>query len=391
MLHGNDKDELVALANRTPFDDRPNAQGKQGDIDIVLVRDFLRKAESLLAEEMDSLNLEAVLARMNLLAGPPEHQKLRNVALMLFNETPERFFPYSYIDIVDFRHGEGDRTFSEKRCYGSMQNQIRQALDYFQSSVVMERVIKVPDRAEAIRAWSYPYRVLEEILVNAVYHRDYQEHEPITIRIEPDRIRVYNLGGLDRSIRLEDLLSGKAIPRRYRNRRLGDFLKEMKLAEGRLTGIQLIKTTLERNGSPAPLFETDDERTWFSVMLHLHPAFSHASTLDENTESTTTLGLLEELLRKALATSGHQDEHQDEAAIEVMMAMVRSCSKQPRSKEELFTLVGLKPDSRSKRRYIEPLERTGWLEKTLPEKPTSRNQQYRLGKAARDAIFRSSM
>ena len=245
------------------------------DIDIVLVRDFLRKAESKLAEEMKDLSLDVVLSRMNLLVGPPEHQKLRNVALMLFNESPERFFPYSYIDIVDFRHGEGDRTFSEKRCYGPMQNQIKQALDYFQSSVIEERVIKVPDKAEAIRVWNYPFRVLEEALVNAVYHRDYQEHEPISIRIEPDKIRIYNLGGLDRSIRLVDLIAGTAVPRRYRNRRLGDFLKEMKLAEGRLTGIQLIKTTLTRNGSPDPLFETDDERTWFSVMLYLHSAFSY--------------------------------------------------------------------------------------------------------------------
>ena len=125
-----------------------------------------------------------------------------------------------------------------------MQNQIEQALDYFQSSVIEERVIKVPDKAEAIRVWNYPFRVLEEALVNAVYHRDYQEHEPISIRIEPDKIRIYNLGGLDRSIRLVDLIAGTAVPRRYRNRRLGDFLKEMKLAEGRLTGIQLIKTTL---------------------------------------------------------------------------------------------------------------------------------------------------
>ena len=395
---GNDKDELLALANRTPFDDRPNAQAKLDDIDIVLVRDFLRKAESKLAEEMKDLSLDVVLSRMNLLAGHPERQQLRNVALMLFNESPERFFPYSYIDIVDFRHGEGDRTFSEKRCYGPMQNQIKQALDYFQSSVIEERVIKVPDKAEAIRVWNYPFRVLEEAIVNAVYHRDYQEHEPISIRIEPDKIRIYNLGGLDRSIRLVDLIAGTAVPRRYRNRHLGDFLKEMKLAEGRLTGIQLIKTTLARNGSPDPHFETDDERTWFSVMLCLHPAFSYAAPPAGASDITSASKMLMALLREALKADDqdehddkhqddHQDEHQDETTLQVMVAMLRYCLEKPRSKEELFAVVGLKPDTRARRRYIEPLESVGWLEKTLPGKPTSRNQRYRLSDIARDALF----
>jgi ATP-dependent DNA helicase RecG len=392
---GKDKDELLALADRTPFDDRPNSQAKLGDIDIVLVRDFLRKAESKLAEEMKDLSLEAVLGRMNLLVGPPEHQKLRNVALMLFNESPERFFPYSFIDIVDFRHGEGDRTFSEKRCFGSMQNQIKQALDYFQSSVILERVIKVPDQAEAIRVWSYPYRVLEEILVNAVYHRDYQEHEPISIRIEPDKIRIYNLGGLDRSIRLDDLIAGKAVPRRYRNRRLGDFLKEMRLAEGRLTGIQLIKTTLGRNGSPEPHFETDDERTWFSVMLYLHPAFSYEVPPVEALGSGSALKVLTELLHKALKADdqddhqdNHQDNHQDESEelVGMMVQMLLFCIERERTREELLAHIGLKRYTQTVRRYLVPLEAIGWLEMTIPDKPNSRNQKYRLSAKALDAM-----
>ena len=280
---GNDRDELLALANRTPFDDRPHAQARLEDVDVLLVRDFLRKAGSRLATEMDALDLEQVLSRMNLLAGPLEHRRLRNVALMLFNETPERFFPYSYIDIVDFRQGDGARTFSEKRCYGPMHVQIKQALDYFQSTVILERVIKIPDQAEAIRVWSYPYRVLEEVLANAVYHRDYQEHEPISIRIEPDKIRIYNLGGLDRSIKLDDLIAGRAVPQRYRNRRLGDFLKEIKLTEGRLTGIQMIRAAMLQNGSPDTLFETDEDRTWFSVVIKPHPAFQIEDIVDRST------------------------------------------------------------------------------------------------------------
>jgi len=37
--------------------------------------------------------------------------------------------------------------------------------------------------------------------------------------------------------------------RRYRNRRIGEFLKELKLTEGRCTGIPKIRKALRENGS----------------------------------------------------------------------------------------------------------------------------------------------
>lgn len=61
--------------------------------------------------------------------------------------------------------------------------------------------------------------------------------------------------------------------RRYRNRRIGDFLKEMHLTEGRNTGFRKILNALERNGSPAPIFETDPERLSFCTTILIHHHF----------------------------------------------------------------------------------------------------------------------
>ena len=65
----------------------------------------------------------------------------------------------------------------------------------------------------------------------------------------------------------------EATNRRYRNRRIGEFLKELDLAEGRSTGVPKILRAMRNNGSPAPSFETDDDRTWFLVRLPAHPSF----------------------------------------------------------------------------------------------------------------------
>jgi hypothetical protein len=50
---------------------------------------------------------------------------------------------------------------------------------------------------------------------------------------------------------MEELNKGQQIKvREYRNRRIGDFLKELHLTEGRCTGIPKIQRSMRDNGSP---------------------------------------------------------------------------------------------------------------------------------------------
>src|SRR3954453_13488393 len=83
--------------------------------------------------------------------------------------------------------------------------------------------------------FNYPYAALEEALVNAVYHRSYELREPIEVRIHRDPLDIACSPGPDTSIRLQALKSKHFIARRYRNRRIGEFLKELDLTEGRGT------------------------------------------------------------------------------------------------------------------------------------------------------------
>ena len=58
--------------------------------------------------------------------------------------------------------------------------------------------------------------------------------------------------------------------RRYRNRYLGDFLKELDLTEGRSTGVPTIQEKLAANGSPRATFETTDDRLTFLIHIPVH-------------------------------------------------------------------------------------------------------------------------
>ncbi|HAV34700.1 MAG TPA: hypothetical protein DCX79_22095 [Planctomycetaceae bacterium] len=107
------------------------------------------------------------------------------------------------------------------------------------------------------------FAAVEEAVVNAVYHRSYEQPEPVEVRVSPDRIEVVSYPGPDVSIRMAALNGGRFVARRYRNRRIGDFLKELDLTEGRCTGIPTMRSAMAENGSPPPGFATDEARDVF--------------------------------------------------------------------------------------------------------------------------------
>lgn len=191
---------------------------------------------------------------------------------------------YSQIEVVNILDPTGYRMV-ERVFQGPIDVQLRNALDYIRSNVIAEKVFKVSGQAEAIRIKNYSYEAIEEFLSNAIYHKSYQIHEPITVRIESDKIEITSAPGPDRSITDEDIKNFQMRTRRYRNRRIGDFLKELHLVEGRNTGIPTAIREIKKNGSPLPIFLTDEDRTFFSVIIPIHEAFINNDYLNSKLEN----------------------------------------------------------------------------------------------------------
>lgn len=300
-----EREELIGLANQVPFDDRANTDASLDDISFTLLKDHLRITKSKLQDWTETRSKADILEQMELLSGPPEQLYPRNVALMIFSEKPERFFPYSRVELVFFPKGAADPEFKEiPPISGPVPYMIKETLSYLKTHVLEEKIRKVSGQPESVRVWNYPYTALEEAVANALYHRDYQLREPVEIRIYPDSITILNYGGPDRSIKLTAFNSDVIKPRRYRNRRLGDFLKELDLTEGRATGIPTIRKVLDENGSPDAFFDTDDDRSFFETTLFIHSDFIEsvetAQKLDDamSEERRNDDGMMTEEFRK---------------------------------------------------------------------------------------------
>ncbi|WP_416395604.1 Fic family protein [Allohahella sp. A8] len=360
---GADERELVSLAATVPFDDRYRQTASLEDLSSLLMREFLQEIKSELAADARELDTEILGRRMNVVGGPVEMAFPKNVGLLFFNEHPEQFFPATQIDVVYFPDGPGGDRFEEKEFRGPLGRITRDALNYIVRSYLKEAVIKHPSRPEAERFWNFPLGAIEEALVNAVYHRSYEIREPIEVRISPEELVVLSFPGPDRSIRMEDLQAGRAVSRRYRNRRIGEFLKELDLTEGRSTGVPKILRAMKTNGSPTPVFDTDEDRSYFLIRLPVHVGF-------DRDELPNQLGA----------------EQVAEQVTEQVQRLLQALTEEPLSTKSLLEILSLNHRPTFLQNYLQPALAAHVVEMTQPDSPRSPTQKYRLTDSGRKIL-----
>ena len=375
-------DQLRDMANRVPFDDRGNENIPMEDISPLLLKDYLKKVDSRLVKEDFTSNMERILEQMDLLDGPIENRLVKNVAAMMFAEHPEKYFKTTQVDIVLFPEGlenNPDNFIEVPVIKGPVPTMIRETLNYLRINVVKERIQKPEDDERSIKVFNYPYQALEEAVVNALYHRDYMQREPVEITVEPDKISILSYSGPDRSISMEDINEAKALrSRRYRNRRLGDFLKELNLTEGRATGIPTIQKKLRENGSPKAMIKTDEARTFFLIIIPCRKDFVQ---VDEKVQNTDIELVMKKMSK--LCPSYVQDMTQTE--VENMAKCLLRAIKEISAQNMLDGIEDISY-KHLRRKYLDKLLDMGAVVMTIPEKPTSSKQKYRLSELGKELI-----
>ena len=406
---GETLDEVRNLADRTPFDERGNEAIKIEDISGVLVYEHLKAVKSKLSDNFIDRPLIDILDEMDLLTGPVENRLVKNVAAMMFSEHPEKFFPVTQIDIVIFPEGSienPDLMIEVPKITGPVPKMIKESLSYLRTNVIKKQITKPTDDEKSDKIYNYPYQAFEESVVNALYHRDYQEREPVEITIEPTHIDILSYAGPDRSISSEAIKAAtKLKARRYRNRRLGDFLKELDLTEGRATGIPTIQKALKDNGSERASIETDDDRTYFLMTIPCHSSFGDMSP-NLNLDLRPADSRLKQLLgqsfvqvKESINQSIIDQKDRLERILEQMFVQVWDKSKsipniQRLSQATIDLLCLLRNGELGakvlnsaiefgetyelKRKILTPLISLGYVEMTAPDKPTSAKQAYKL-------------
>ncbi len=271
---------LLRQTARVPWDDRRAEDAAVADLREARVREFLRDVGSRLQEFADPLD---TYRRMRITTRVKEHDAPRNVGLLFFADDPSRWFRGAAIELARFPDGPAASTLDEHAFRGGLADQLRRCLTHLESLSEV-RVEKSPDTPFARRTARWPAAAVREALVNAVYHRSYEADapDPVKVYVYPDRMTITSYPGPAPGIEAEHFEPGAPRPNvPARNRRIGEFLKDLELAEARLTGLDKIHAAMERNGSPPPRFEFDEGRTYFTVVLPVHRAHCGLAGADE--------------------------------------------------------------------------------------------------------------
>jgi ATP-dependent DNA helicase RecG len=137
---------------------------------------------------------------------------------------------------------------------------------------------------------------------------------------------------------------------------VGEFLKELEMTEGRGTGIPKMLREIEKNNSPEPAFHTDDDRTFFLVEFPVHPVFTKVMKKEDVTGVTP------------------QVTPEVTPEVEKMLAAITG----EMTRGEIQKKLGLKDEKHFREYYQQVAVKLGLIEMTIPDKPRSRLQKYRL-------------
>jgi len=377
-----DERRLIELTARIPFDDRINQTASLDDLNLRLIQNYLKEVMSSLYEESTKIPFAELCRHLMIAKGYDELLRPTHAGLLLFNEHPEKYFSGARIELIIHKNEVG-KDYTEKIFTGSIIQQIRDVLQYFKSNIVEELVVKSPDQAESIRFFNYPFQAIEEVVVNAVYHKSYERDNPVEIQIHKDKIEILSFPGPMPPINQAMLKKQRVVARDYRNRKIGGFLKELKLTEGRGTGLPIIHSSMEENGSPPPVFETDENNAYFLCILPVHPLansiLGQEDDLRRDEDNVLIFKSLSDInnhLRSRKTLKRDQVEPMLLKQLESIYLHILSYCIQPQTRLAILENIVLYNNSWNFDNYIKPLLEVDWLKQTLPDKPTSKNQKY---------------
>lgn len=279
----------------------------------------------------------------------------RNVGVLFFAKNVRRFLTQAYITCL-LAKGTGKADIIDRKDFeGGLVADIEGALQFVDRNTRTAYEIKSLIRKNIPE---YPPDVLREAIINALMHRDWSiVGANVFVEIYTDRIEISSPG------RLPKILSPGSLGRRSarRNPLIADLFDRICSIEKPETGIQRMRNEMRTQGCPGPEF---DANGFFAVTLRPNPAVRDIGAPDRTT------------------TKPHTDVDTRSATVHRLLQVVSG--EMPG--RDLRRALGLKNYAHFRMAYLTPALRSSLLEMTIPSKPRSKNQCYRLSKAGCDFL-----
>ena len=321
------------------------------DVDIDEIRsttaDIYRSRRTVFK---DDENIYEILADLAV----AKYGRLTNGGDVLFGKNPAVRLPQVRVRAVCFTSDKSGNTFRDMKSFeGPLVPILKQTFDFITRNTPTAAIFS-KNKLQRLDESIYPTDAIREALVNAFAHRDYTDSSGgIGVHIYPRRLEIWNSGSLPEGVTPNKMIRGHISV--LRNPDIAHVLYLRGFMEKLGRGSVLILQECKERGLPQPVW-ISDEKTGVTLTFfapEVTPEVAQEVTPEVAQEVTP------DVLRMLRALEGDVSRH------------------------DLQNLLGMKDDEHFRKAYILPAIRESLIEMTLPEKPRSSKQKYRLTQKGR--------
>ena len=312
-------------------------------------------------------SVEDVLVNIEVAERNGEGLLFRNAGVLFFAKNVRHFFTEAYITCLLGRGTDKVHTLDRKDFNGGIVADIEDTMRF------IERNTRLAYRIEGLRRQNipeYPMEAVREAITNAVMHRDWFMADAANVFVElyADRIEVISPGALPKGMTVADL-GHKAM---RRNPLVADLLHRIDFIEKAGTGIRRIRDGAKAVDCPEPVFKADN---FVTVTFRPNPEVRQATG--------DAVGSLPQVTDQVTGEVTGEVTDQANLQLAVLKVIFGETSRQ-----QMQESLGLKHVRHFREAYLEPTMRAGLIEMTIPDKPRSSKQRYRLTPAGRRYLRR---
>jgi ATP-dependent DNA helicase RecG len=262
---------MVRKGDFEPWDLRVSPGARVDDVDLLVLRDTLQRlsAWDAIRGVDDYLRPDQRIFAMvpALCTSEPLTTQVRprNYALLLFGRDVPRYVGGAYVVFSVYPGVDRSEPYNESLWVtGPLLEQVRVLKNRLaeQATLLVDKTDPVaPNRHK------YPVRALEEAVVNALVHRDYEIYRPIHVTAFIDRVEIVSPGTMPSAVDHDAFREGTSTPV-WRNQTLAWFCAKLEIAQAQGQGVKTILRTMEAAGCPPPEFALRGD---VRCTLYAHP------------------------------------------------------------------------------------------------------------------------